>query len=300
MRLFLKVTNKCNFHCGYCYYNTDYLHAPVIEEPTLESLKQRMFLSHEMGADSVSFTGGEPFLRSSVLFELIDYADALQMKSIVVTNGSYFMKPVDKALEEVINKVSCMAISMHIDIDTDIERYFSDMKRAITENLCFFLNRIRFNLTLTKSNAAQVRKCVSFAESLGIDINIQPVVINKNAILYSNYSLALLNGDEISDTCDQIMLWATKSHNEIYGRKLCSQLYANITKYNECLAGKSFFVVLENGHVLPCFYREDCDFGLLSDDSRDTIHRKLCAFYSECKKCANEQCITMTEFGQYF
>ena len=182
----------------------------------------------------------------------------------------------------------------------DTDKYLSDMKRAIAENLSFFANRIRFNFTLTRSNAAYVKKCISFAESMGIDLNIQPVVISNGTFNYSNYSLTLLSDVEISETCEHILNWAMKSENEVYGKKLCALLRVGNTEYNDCLAGKNFFVVLENGHVLPCFYREDCDLGMLSDNSQDTISKKLCAFSNQCKNCANGQCITMTEFGEYF
>ena len=287
-------------HCGYCYYNTDYLHVPIIADPSFEDLKQRLLLAKKIGADSVSFTGGEPFIRSDILFDLIDYADYLQMNIVVVTNGKYFQNQVDEIFRCHLNKIKCIAISLHIDVHTDIDNYFSDIKNAIENNLAFFTNRIRFNFTLTRNNVSHLSKCLAFADRLGIDLHIQPVVIKEESEKYSDYSLSLLTPDEKKSVCKQIRSYAAKNEDGIYMNKLCDLLQNGCTEYKTCLAGKNFFVISEDGHILPCFYRESSDCGIISVTSVKSVSERLSDFYHQCKKCANEQCITLSEFGEYF
>lgn len=300
MRLFLKLTSRCNRKCGYCYYNTGYLCDPVTQEPTLDELKQRMVDAKKLGADSVSFTGGEPFVRDEVLLELIEFADSLGMKSVVVTNGDYLIQPIDERLQSTLNKVMCMAISLHIDINTNISEYFSKLRTIVNDSLAFYTKRIRFNMALTKHNYCYLSECLSFAQELGIDINIQPVVVDCDSNVYPDYCLNLLTDSEKDQVCEQLLRWGSESDNEIYAKKFCDFLHNGTADYDKCLAGKNFFVVLEDGQVLPCFYREDCVFGAIDSNSIASIKDKLNAFVETCKYCANEQCITMTEFGKWF
>lgn len=300
MKAFLSVTAKCNMRCEYCYYNTGYLRADNNADPSLEELKKRIDFCKEFGCDKISFTGGEPFTRANQLFELIDYADNLGIKSVVVTNGKYFWKDVNSSLpERTINKVTCMAISLHIDRNTHIDEYFDKLRYATKERLAFFQNRIRFNFTLTKHNSNYLDKCIFFSKDMGIDLNIQPVVIDSTNPLAVYYDIRNIEENKKPMLYDQIGEWAQKSNNVDYGKRLIKYIREGNVESKECGAGKSFIIIQEGGEILPCFYRNDLSYGKYSDHSPAKYKEYFEKFNSQQKSCGGEQCIVLMETGGY-
>ena len=96
------ITERCNKHCRHCYQNSH----PTQELPLadLESVLRRMdeALVKWERQGTLSFTGGEPFMRHDELFALMDQVDYLDSFSYydVLTNGSLISDDVAHALKK--------------------------------------------------------------------------------------------------------------------------------------------------------------------------------------------------------
>lgn len=96
------LTERCNKHCSHCYQN-----GRLAEELPISSLEQILLHINRTLAKwerwgSISFTGGEPFLRESDLFALMNGAD--QINSIafydILTNGSLISDEIASKLKD--------------------------------------------------------------------------------------------------------------------------------------------------------------------------------------------------------
>jgi len=95
------ITERCNKHCRHCYQNGH----PMADLPLadLELVLRRMdeALVKWDRQGSLSFTGGEPFVRRSELFALMDRVDQMHSFAFydILTNGSLISDDVVHALK---------------------------------------------------------------------------------------------------------------------------------------------------------------------------------------------------------
>jgi radical S-adenosyl methionine domain-containing protein 2 len=78
-------TRRCNKTCGFCFHTATTSH---IEQP--ERAKEGLRRLKNAGMEKINFAGGEPFLYSKFLGEMIDFCKQdLRLESVsIVTNGS--------------------------------------------------------------------------------------------------------------------------------------------------------------------------------------------------------------------
>lgn len=78
-------TRRCNKTCGFCFHTATTSH---MEQP--DQAKQGLMLLKRAGMRKINFAGGEPFLYSKFLGEMIDFCkESLHLESVsIVTNGS--------------------------------------------------------------------------------------------------------------------------------------------------------------------------------------------------------------------
>jgi len=96
------ITERCNKHCRHCYQNGH----PINDLPLA---KLELVLDHMVEAlvkwdrqGSLSFTGGEPFVRQAELFSLMDEVDRIDAFAYydILTNGSLISDDVAIALKK--------------------------------------------------------------------------------------------------------------------------------------------------------------------------------------------------------
>ncbi|MCL2074274.1 MAG: glycosyltransferase [Marinilabiliaceae bacterium] len=112
------ITDRCQLRCDTCakwHIN----HADVIDKElsTQEWKDIILKLKHWLGEDfSICFSGGEPFLRNDI-FELIEYAYSLNIRTMVVTNAFSISKYYHKIID---SKLNALDISLNSIIDHSI------------------------------------------------------------------------------------------------------------------------------------------------------------------------------------
>ncbi len=103
------ITNRCNYHCAYCFGKFD-----VQTDPSIDDAKQVVdnvtsyFAQNNITNGRINFAGGEPLLYNH-LDELIEYTADLGIEVSLVTNGSLIAPERIKIFE---GKVSCIGISI--------------------------------------------------------------------------------------------------------------------------------------------------------------------------------------------
>lgn len=299
MKAYCVITNQCDQKCGFCYYNTKYLEREKIKDPSLNCLLSRIDFSKEAGCDSISFTGGEPFVRSNVLLKLVEYANALNMRVYVPTNGKYLLRTRWSEKEQaILNMISCITISLNIDNDIDdIQLYLKSFSEKISSLKKYYTGRVRINFTLTKNNSKYLNECLTLFKKDGV--NIQPVVIQPESDLYCDYSLYCMKEEDKVEICQAIRKWGDESADGA-NREYAYSLAEGISNYDvndsgnkKCNMGDHSFTIQASGNILPCFYRTDYIVGNADIDNVEHIIKKLRFFSVEEKQCANLQCIVV-------
>lgn len=83
-KLDLNITNRCNFRCIHCCFNSG---ETTLPEFSFEKIKEILKEFKTLGGERIDITGGEPLLRSD-LPEIIKLGKDLNLKIELVTNGS--------------------------------------------------------------------------------------------------------------------------------------------------------------------------------------------------------------------
>jgi len=162
------ITRMCNLKCIHCY-NDSGMNKPSSELSTNEAKAVIDDLS-QFGVPSVLFSGGEPLMRPD-LFELIEYADKRNLRTVISTNGTLITAEVAKKIKN--NGVSYVGISL--DGIGEVNDKFRGAAGAFDKAVKGIRNcqaadvRVGLRLTLTKRNVQDIEALFEFFEKEGIE-----------------------------------------------------------------------------------------------------------------------------------
>jgi sulfatase maturation enzyme AslB (radical SAM superfamily) len=122
-RLYLRVTNKCNRQCSFCYYRDD---SKKLKDMSLDTLKDIMAKEIKLLPENkylrVEVSGGEPSLCENIN-EIIDYLISIPKVYVALeTNGTNLMATWFLELLLKLKKPHFLKISLNselIDSDTN-------------------------------------------------------------------------------------------------------------------------------------------------------------------------------------
>ena len=152
------ITNRCNYHCTYCFGKFDGQKDPSLADATriIRNIAD-YFTQNNIKDGRINFAGGEPTLYEH-LDELIDYASSLGLSVSIVTNGSLL---TPERICSWQGKVSCIGISIDsIDCDTNLT-----------------IGRCCQNKVISLSQWSKLAKAI---HNCGIDLKINTVVSRLN------------------------------------------------------------------------------------------------------------------------
>ncbi|MBY9005710.1 MAG: radical SAM protein [Candidatus Lokiarchaeota archaeon] len=164
--VYIEITDFCNFQCKHCY-RLDRNHP---EHKPLEQIKANLELAVRLNAETVIFTGGEPFAHPK-FEEIIELAFKYPFKRCVITNGS-FSAPTN------IEKMDVVNISMEFYGEKQSEyRMFSNLFGKIQKLLTSLEKKVKRNIVTTvfKENRDQYDALIDFAKN------------NAESIVFSHY-----------------------------------------------------------------------------------------------------------------
>ncbi len=248
----------------------------------------------EIGAKTLLFIGGEPFVRDD-LFDLVIYARNLGLNPIIVTNGVLLnQENILKCFESGIDWLS-------ISIDADSEDTFRRIRGEnvlgkIINNIELLNNlkkekkrdfpRIVSVCTIMNDNLEELLDVVNLCKRLEIArIIFQPVVAhNVDQAKRDGDSLCLVPGERLKlleRAIDKLIAYKTKSPenfdfivNNIWHLKLIKKYFNGRVRPRElpCYAGYNRLQVVQEGKVYFCVPQEkyEATFG---DIRRDTLQK---------------------------
>jgi radical SAM protein with 4Fe4S-binding SPASM domain len=173
----IAVTWQCNIKCQFCYAScrciSDSSDEPDLKELSTSDVKRVLdIICRDAEVPSVSFTGGEPVLRSD-LSELIAYAsNSLGMRVNLITNGTLISEQLAKEF-----KVSGLA-SAQVSIESPDETVHDELCgvkgafKSSLKGLRALKNAgvpVHPHATLCRSNKNSLFRMAQFAKSLGVD-----------------------------------------------------------------------------------------------------------------------------------
>ena len=213
-RLFLNVTEACNFRCTYCYARAA---TTACADPlSLHKLRSLAREASALGASSVLLSGGEPFVRPDFLDVVDAFADqGLQVS--ISTNGSL----VDGATAKHLAKYDGLLFQVSLDGDrTSVESLaqvpgaFDHVVKGI-DALCAAGHPIQLNCVLQTANYPDIPFLIRFAAERDIVLRL--------TLLSTEYGRAREHPDALSfDSLNRVI---TAVH---YARKAYPNVELNI------------------------------------------------------------------------
>jgi len=171
MFVHFECTYRCNMRCAFCNIWQKNLYPT---EASTAELKQRLWECWDLGCALVSFTGGEPLLRSD-LGELVNYSGRdLGLFTGLVTNGLL----IDKKLNELRN-LDILTVSFDVDDRELFNRTRGvDAFRKVKENIRLAKRsglEPELLSVITRETLPFMDDTLEFAKSLELHIHFSPV-----------------------------------------------------------------------------------------------------------------------------
>ncbi|MBI5326873.1 MAG: radical SAM protein [Deltaproteobacteria bacterium] len=173
-----EITYRCNLKCPTCFRWTS---APDENELTVDEWNAVIVkLKKWLGTFSLSFGGGEPFLKDGFV-DIVRFASAHGIITSAVSNGSlideiFAKKIISSGLDSLSLSLNSLNPNVH-NATRGSEASFDDVMRAITNLRKRGKMRLTISATIMEENIRELPKIVEFVVSEGLDgINFQPLM----------------------------------------------------------------------------------------------------------------------------
>jgi radical SAM protein with 4Fe4S-binding SPASM domain len=296
----IALTYRCNLRCSFCYAGCNCTTNPVGDgrEMTRGEIERVLRRIREEGqVPTVSFTGGEPALRSE-LCDLVAYAKRLDMRVNVITNGT---RVTDELAQD-------LAVAGLDSAQVSLEGVSAERHDSITGVVGAFWKtleglgrlrdagiRVHTNTTLNRHNLDDCRRMPRFvAERLGLPrFSMNLVIPTGSADLNDDL---VVRYDEVGEH-----LSAIKDESERVGVEFLWYSPTPMCLFNPiarglgnkgCAACDGLISVAANGDVLPCSSYDEPVGNLLREGVEAVWgsrlarrHRDKSLAHPDCRSC---------------
>lgn len=288
----LALTYKCNLNCKFCYAGSQNTLKELNTEEMKEILKK---IRNQAKVPFVSFTGGEPLLRKDI-FELISYAEKIDLRTNLITNGTL----INKRLAEKLKKAGLESAQVSLegpekvhDELTGIKGSFEKTIKGI-ENLKEHGIRIHTNTTLNRVNIPHVFELINIIKSLGLDKFSMNLVIPCGSA--DKYKDIWVKYSEIGEVIKKIKDYSNKKGLKFIWYSPLPFCVFNPVKESlggkGCAALKGLLSIDPEGNIIPCSSFYEPVGNLLKENFEKIWFSPKSGFYrkrefadEECKKC---------------
>jgi len=158
-----ELTYRCNHDCIWCYVKGEKIDKQL--ELSFDEIKDIIYEIVDMGVISITFSGGEPFLREDIL-EIITYARQSGLSVRFISNGSLITSKIARRLGKL--HITVADISLHA-LDRKIYKKITNVDncekvvagvRYLKENKI----KVRIGGVFTDINMGEVEKLYNFAK----------------------------------------------------------------------------------------------------------------------------------------
>ncbi|HPS54114.1 MAG TPA: radical SAM protein [Sedimentisphaerales bacterium] len=160
-------TKRCNLKCQHCYSSSD----KSLNDVELNTDQAINLLDQlkEANCPVVLFSGGEPLLRGD-LFELLEYAKKIGLRTVISTNGTL----IDEKVAKKLAGVNIGYVGISLDGPKQLHDKFRCVKGCFDKTIAGFKNCQKFGIkaglrfTITKANKDCVGEMFEIASDNGI------------------------------------------------------------------------------------------------------------------------------------
>ena len=260
LKLSLNITSGCNLACKHCYScskNGNH------KEMNIEKVKMLMDRMAELGLQSLSIKGGEPFHHSSFM-DVLHYAKEKSISVTIITNGLL----IDEHIAGELNNTSVHYITVSIDGGQEKTHDYIRGKGTFQEVLKklellkkYFHHPLFVYFTLNKLNIKEIPQVFSIAQDVKCDgLRFRPVLPIGRSSLHEEINLT---GEEYRKAMKEVKDCSRISDIkiDIPDSELNKDDIINRELYNfGCVAGNTFAHMDPYGNLYPCQYLENPEF----------------------------------------
>jgi len=234
-------------------------------------------IAYELGIRYYKITGGEPLVRQDIVDivrNISQYADEVS----ITTNGSLLDKYAQELADAGLSRFNISLHSLNRDVfmeitGGDLRRVLNGIKAAVDTGL-----PVKLDYVVMRINVNEYREIISFAESIGADLNIIELI---------PLGLAINDFNKLHTTLDTIKHYLEKYAVKKYTRRFQSRpVYVlpsgiNITLVSgfcnpELCMNCTRLRVTPSGKLKTCIYRNDylIDVGnAIRNRNRESVKR---------------------------
>jgi len=282
---YLTITSLCNSRCKYCGMWKN----KKENEPTTEEWKRIINDVAKIGAVTLTFSGGEPFLRSD-LFELASYAKSQGLLTMVVTNLSLFNKDHVKKVAENFDFIGISLDTIHQEIYCEIRG--KDWLKQIKQNIHLLMDglstlkaetEVSAVVTISNRNVDEIHELIHMVFD---ELNMDTITFN---LLDPNGSP---NAKEFIPTHEQLQYFkqVILDHKSLYPISNSTRYFNQLGHFDyKCNPWKSVQIDHKGFLITPCLFLNDHKINLreqrLSDVWKSKHIQKMYSQYNNCKMC---------------
>lgn len=253
------TTNQCNMNCEHCYRESG---AKASDELSTSEGKALLDEIKKAGFKIMIFSGGEPFMRQDI-FELVEHAVGLGLRTVFGTNGTFITPEVAERLK------SLGVLGMGISLDSmDKEKHdhlrkfegawegaVQGMKNCRNAGLPF-----QIHTTVMDWNENEILDITDFAVELGAVAHHQFFLVPTGRA--KSIEDEALRVEQYEALLTKIMQKQKEVSIEL--KPTCAPQFMRIAKldgldlrFNRgCLAGTHYCIISPRGLVQPCAYMD--------------------------------------------
>lgn len=282
---YLTITSLCNSRCKYC----DMWKSKRENEPTTEEWKRIISDVAKIGALTLTFSGGEPFLRSD-LFELASHAKSHGLVTMVVTNLSLFNKDHIENIAENFDFIGISLDTIHPEMYIEIRGM--DWLEQIKQNIHLLMNglitlkaqtEVSAFVTISNKNAEEIYEIIHMVfDNLNMD------TISFNLIDPNGGSTA----KEFIPTQKQVkyVKQVILDHKSLYPISNSTRYINQLGHFNyKCNPWKCVQIDHRGFLIIPCLFLNAHQVNLreqrLLEVWRSKHIQKIYSQYNNCKTC---------------
>lgn len=297
----IDVTNKCNFDCRYCYNkNNDFLGEQELSDEQLLQLIGKII--SELNPVVVSFSGGEPLLRKSILLKAIQKLKNEDIDVWLTTNASLLDSNIiyelkNAGLNRIFTNIDSEDQSVH-DLLRGKQGSFSKSIKTIRQLADIMeADNVVTTMVVTKKNYKSVVPMAKISKQLGVNkchlLDFIPISQESKSLMLNKQEwLELKNDIETSNIrkdinlqlCHAFLFMSDESHK---------------MDFPFCMAGRFTMIITASGNIVPCNHLKKKEFycgNALTDNLLDVWQNSemLCKFRN-CD-CSDKGCGTCKKF----
>ncbi len=293
----IELTERCNFKCRHCYNYWRYEKDGVKQELGIVQFLTILKILKDGGVSVITLTGGEPFLRSNVLFALLKNAKSYGMEVGLNSNAALIVADYANQLKKFgLDHALCsvLGIEQTHNLIVGTKDGFSHTMKGV-KNLVKAGINVAINMVVSKLNQNELYETGKMLSGYGIRTFCATPMVPSHE---SNKPYAL-SGEECKkalktllrlrkdfgfniDTLEPIARCLFNENEEddfiqFFGNRICS-------------AAVTSCAISSVGRMRPCIHA-DKDFGSLLQDDLLSIWGKMSPWSdeeilpNECKEC---------------